>query len=304
MIFIYGEEQYFIDKKLNSIIKKEGLDPIKFDEASDLASIIAEIATISWFSEKKLIVLKNIKALTGEEETQEIINALNTLDDSLEVVIINNFKIKKSNSLVKFLLKNADIHEVKSLDSKDMASTIREIVISKGGSITNAAAINLGTKVPNDLRIIISEIDKLMLESQEIDKDQIERSIGEYVIEDAFSLSNAISAMDKNGIIYSYNKMIKNNEESTVIISKIASVFLFALKVNQYKKLHMNNMEIATKMNAHIFRIKKASELISTTTNESIKGIIIKLAHLDKNIKTGNVNDLIGLNDFMLNLIM
>ncbi|MCK5807318.1 MAG: hypothetical protein KAG91_02905, partial [Mycoplasmataceae bacterium] len=60
MKFIYGEEQYLIQKELNNFAKNKNVDPILFNEDDTTEDIVSEISTISMFESEKFIILKNI----------------------------------------------------------------------------------------------------------------------------------------------------------------------------------------------------------------------------------------------------
>ena len=304
MKFIYGEEQYLIQRELKTYSKTQEVEPLVFDELDSTENIISEISTISMFQPKKYIVLKNITALSKNIEAKELVRALKTIDDTISVVVISeSSKLTKTNDLIKFLLSNASVSEVKKISNNKVVDTIRDIVKSKGGEISNGTILLLSRKLPNNLRIIITEIDKLLLESNVITSEMVEISIGKYLIDDAYALSNAIVALDKHAIVLAYNKLLNKGEEATKIIGQMASTLNLAVLVSAYMEQGKTAQQTADESKIHIFRIKKAIEMINQGSIKNIKHIVVKLAELDKNIKTGKVDKDLGLDRFVLELI-
>ena len=58
--FVYGEEKYLVEQKVNQIIKQEKLleEPVFFNVEAKLAAVIDEIVTFGLFSQKKLLFCK------------------------------------------------------------------------------------------------------------------------------------------------------------------------------------------------------------------------------------------------------
>ncbi len=141
------------------------------------------------------------------------------------------------------------------------------------------------------------------MESFDITKEMVEISIGEYQLDSGFELSNAIASFDKHGIVLAYNKLLKAKTEATIIISQIASVLNLAILVSAYKEQNIPNQRIADETKIHIFRIKKANDILNYDSVDRIKKTVVDLANLDKNIKSGLVDKDKALDLFILNLI-
>lgn len=304
MKFIFGEESYLIAKELNKIKKNIGLDPIIYNDLSSIEDIISEINTISLFSEKKLIFLKNIIAFKKDSEAKILIKELKNLDEENNILVfVFEGNIIQKNIFYQYLQKNAKTIICNKISDRDLPKTIREIVQSQGGNISASASISLANKVPNDLRLIMKEISKLLLETNNITKENIETSVGDYQNDNIFALSNALTSNSYLEIIKAYNEKINKGEEITVIISQIASIFNLVYKVMIYQKAGYKIQEIADDLKIHKFRIQKALDIIYSRNELKIKNIIDKLANLDNNIKTGIIDPKIGMDNLILELI-
>ncbi|RTZ68864.1 MAG: DNA polymerase III subunit delta [Tenericutes bacterium] len=303
MKYFYGQETYLINREIKRISKSGEYEVVIYDETSKLDDIIMEITTYSLFNDDKLIILKNISAFSNKDEAMEIINTISKSLEGVTIIFVTyDDKIPKG-KLGDYLKKNSETREFKSLSKNDVPSTIIEIVESKGGSITNGAAISLANKIPHDLRIIISEIEKLLHESNEITQEMIDHSISDYSIIDAFAFSNAVASLDTAEIMSTYQIQIQSGKEPMTLIAQMATVFTLAETVDSYKEVGMNLNQIATETGIHKFRIKKANELLNRLTRISIHELITKLTELESNIKSGLIDPKIGLTNFLLHLI-
>lgn len=305
MKFLYGEEDYLINLEAKKIENRfqDGI-VTHYDTNDDFETILMDISTISMFAENKLIFIKNSKALENTKLAQELLDEVQHAMKHIDIVFLKEgTKIDKKNPLVSFLLSNADVSKFDKIDSKNIISTIKEIVAQRGGTITNSAAIKLAAKLPDNLRLIVTEIKKLINESPNITDKMIEVSIGDYVNDDYFGLTNAITSSDEQAIVASFRDRMNHGEPITMMIGQIASILNLALLVAAYRKQGLSSQDISNELKIHIFRIKKASEMLADSSEDNIKRLLLELAELDKNIKSGKIDEKSGINNFILNLI-
>lgn len=303
MKIFYGEESYLINQEVVKFGKTIGVKPTVFSEEEPLANIILDITTVSMFFDKKIVVIKNHEVITDREKGKNFLNEVGELDESVHVIfVLEQNKLPKS-TIVEYIAQKGETKEFKRLSDNNIVPTIKDIVQAKGGTITNGAAIRLASKVPNDLRTIVNEVEKLVNQNSEINEEMIETSIGDYVKEDSFALANALTNGDTHEILRAYSERKKALEEPTFLIGQISSVLSLALQVNSLRRQGLTNQDISDKTKIHIFRIKKASDLIARNSIEKIKDLVIKLAELDADIKTGKIEDQMGLDNFILEVV-
>ena len=302
MKFIYGSESYLIDQELKKYIDIDNVEPIIYSNNEPIDEIMLDMSTASMFFENKLIIIKNHSVLDSKTNSDEFIDLLKETQTDI-IFIKETDKLDKKSKLINFLLDNAEVKEIKAVNSRQMISFVKDAISRKGGTIDNMAAIELVNMLPEDLRIVMTEIEKLLMETNHITMPQIKKSVGEYHKDDYFALSNAIVSLDSHGIIDAFNKRKAMGEEPTVIIAQISSVLTLALNVWTLKKQGMSLQDISDKMKIHIFRVKKSNELLQNLKGQSIEGLIKDLANLDYNIKSGKVDPLLGLENFIIKLI-
>ncbi|MGL5205439.1 MAG: DNA polymerase III subunit delta [Metamycoplasmataceae bacterium] len=307
MYFIYGEELFLIDKEIKKILKSnEGAKPIFFDAESSIYDVLNEINTFSIFDDKKIIILKDFNLLTKSNTAydQELINSINNKNESCILIFaFSSSKPKSPSTLFRYLLDNAKVIEIKKYSNAELSGIIQKIVDSKGGTILNINAILLSVKLPNDLNLIIREIDKLLLENSEITKDMIKNSIAKYHSNNIFEFINSFQESDASGLFRAYKEKIDNGESIVNLISQLSNALILCSNIYSYKASNMRIEEIANKLKIHIFRVKKSNELLNTMGIEKIKKIIQMLSDLDSNIKTGKIDEVIGFEKLLLEII-
>ncbi|MGL6124907.1 MAG: DNA polymerase III subunit delta [Metamycoplasmataceae bacterium] len=307
MYFIYGEELFLINKQIKKILKENmGIKPIFFDTESSVYDVVNEINTFSIFEDKKIIVLKdfNLLAKSNTAYDQEIINSIKNKNSNCVLIFsYSEAKPKTPSVLFKFLLDNAKVIEIKKYTNAELSGIIQDIVKSKGGIISNINAILLSVKLPNDLNLIIKEIDKLLLENKEITKEMIKTSIAKYNSNNIFEFINCFQESDASGLFRAYKERIDNGDTIINLISQLANALILCSNIYSYKSINMRIEEIAEEMNIHIFRVKKGNEFLNTMGIKRIKNIIQMLTNLDTDIKKGRVGEVIGFEKLLLEII-
>ena len=307
MYFIYGEELFLIDKQIKKILKKNNdAKSIFYDANSTIYEAINEINTFSIFDDKKVIIFKDFYLLSKSTAThdQEMINSIKNKNENIILIFsFSEVKPKSPTPLFKYLLKETQAIEVKKYTQLQLAGVIREIITSKGGSIANIDSILLSTKLPNDLNIIIREIDKLLLEDKQITKEMIYTSISKYNSNNIFEFINSFQDNDVVGLFRSYKERIENGEVIINLISQLSNALILCSTIQSYKSLRKRVEEISEEMKIHIFRVKKADELLRNLGFKRIKILIEMLSELDYKIKSGEINEVIGFEKLLLEII-
>lgn len=293
-----------MEKELNKILMDSTFEPIFYTSTEPIQEIISDASTTSMFSNnKKLIIVKNHEIFSTKEPLGEFIDTIKFNEDCEFLFIYETNKLNVKNELISFLLEYADSKEYKKINQKDMINIIKDIVADMQGEIDNKALISLSSKLPVDLRIVFNEIEKLLLENNKITYEMVEVSINKYLKDDYFALSNAITSNDHHGIIESYRNHIDRGDDASVIIGQISSILSLALQVHSLRKQGLTNQDISDKLKIHIFRVKKALELINSSNKNDILSLIKTLAELDSNIKKGLVEPNLGLEVYLIKLI-
>lgn len=303
MKIFYGEEEFLIEQEIKKIVSENMVEPSFFSEDDNLDFILLDISTVSLFFDKKTIIIKNHPFIKDEKLAEKFLTDYLPNEENIDLIIVWNNATLPANKLTAFCKQTNKIKKFDKVDKKNIITTIQEIVALKKGTISNSAAIKLTNKLPDDLRLIVAEIDKLLLINLKITDELVEESIDSYAKDDFFALSNALTSGDVWEVLYTYKERKKNNEETTQIIGQITSLYSLALQVYSLQQTGLTLQNIADQLNVHIFRVKKASELVGRSSIEKLKKLMLKLALLDAEIKQGKIDPDFGLDKFILDVV-
>lgn len=307
---LYGEDTFGMNKFINDLMKKEQIeDKITYDyEESNIKDVLEECSYNDLFGNKKLVVLNNATFLTGK-------TTLN--DDSLELYInnpneltililkVNEDKLDERKKLVKLLKEKSILKAYKSLDIKDINIYIKNYLLNEGYKIDNNIIPLIASRINGNTKVLNSELNKLMLykiNAKTITKDDVLKVITKYEEDNIFKLVDAVIKKDKPSIFTLYKGLIDNKEEPAVIMSLLSNNLRIILQSGILYKDGYSKDKIASYLNEHPYRISLALENSRLIEKKELINDLNKLAILDYQIKSGEVDRFKGLEAFFIEL--
>ena len=119
---------------------------------------------------------------------------------------------------------------------------------------------------------------------------------------DIFKLIDNILNKNKEQAIECLEEMMKYGEEPLALIIMLANQFRIMYQAKMLVKKGYSERDIASLLDIHEYRVKKALEKARMYNESIILDNLEKLANLDYDIKSGNIDKNIGLELFLLNL--
>lgn len=311
---IYGEDIYVIQKKTKSLSIEflKTIDPLNFVKYDFLDlpfdELLVEINTLPLGVEKKVVILDNVLFLNkknkdiNESQITELINFIsNNNEDILLVLIVRESKIDDGNIIVKTIKNNGAIVVANYIKDQDWPIAARNFFNKRNIKITPEAINELIYRCQGNTLLFFNEAEKLSIYKDNITKDDVVELVIRPFEQENFALSNALLNSSKDEILRIYRDYITLNIEPIVIIAQLASSFRTYINVFTLASIGKNNVEIATELNIHPYRVKLAMDLRSRTTLEKMHQTSEQLYELDLNIKSGKVDRHLAFELFLLN---
>ncbi|MEE3928007.1 hypothetical protein V2E24_00245 [Mycoplasmopsis ciconiae] len=297
MKLIYGIENFFIENEITKIKKKfDDQNIVIFEPNTPVNEIEEKIANNNIFDQAKLFIIKNLDILASKgakmDNYQSLLRLLKNINQNNyknTVVFVANVDKLNSNSFSAFLLDNSQVFLAKSLEKKSLFSVIQNYIKKNNGEISHDNLTYFLEIMPDDLNVIINEVNKLLLENKNISAQMINNSISVYNKNDIFAFSNSLSSANFESI---YRKLLERLNENTDVISLIAQfsdLVINAYKYYAYAKIDLKEAQMANLEKIHPFRIKSAGILLRRYGIKKVIHLIKELQKLDFYYK--NVGD-------------
>ncbi|WP_027090547.1 DNA polymerase III subunit delta [Thomasclavelia saccharogumia] len=316
MIFvIYGEESFLMEQKLQ-VLKKEyncseemmNLSIYRGDEDS-MESVYEDLITPPFFTDKKMIVLKNLYFLTTKKlkkDNSEIEYFEKCLDnDSKEVIFViyhvgKDFDERKK--IVKRLRKEAKFFEIDKVNHYKLSDSTRQAVKRRNAVIDDDALELLLSRLGDSLNNVVMEVEKLCLYDKHITYETVDKLVSKPLDENVFALTSAILQRNRQKMFSIYKDLMILNEEPIKLIVLIAGQMRLIYQVKLLDRKGYTNKEIGKILGVNPYRLKYLrQEGKDFDLNELLK-CLDALSKLDVEIKTGKIDKKMGLELFMIRI--
>ena len=212
-------------------------------------------------------------------------------------------KLDERKKIVKLLKKNVTVIHKESIDEKDLPKFVIKEFLNNGYKIDYKTASYFVDYVGKNVDILLSEINKMIIykdTDKEIFIEDILNISSKGFNDNVFDLSDAIMKKDFKKIFSCYNDLMILKEEPIKIIALLASQFTLVYQSKLLSKEGFMSKDIASTLKVHPYRVKLALE--TNYPDFELKDILKKLHNLDYEIKTGKVDKIVGLENFLLHL--
>lgn len=306
---IYGNDYSLIKREIDKITKEIN-DVTTYDLSLEkVDNLLNDASVISMFGDKKALIGEN--ALFLSTSSSSINHDLDYLQryleddnhDNIVIFTLNENKLDERKKIVKLLKKRATVIHKDVIKDKDLPDFVRDEFFNNGYKIDYKAASYFVQYAGSNVDILISEINKMMMykDGDKIIKiEDINEITSKKMNDNIFDLSNAI--MDKNfkKMYECYNDLMTLKEEPIKIIAMLGSTFTLVYQCKLLYNDGKRQNEIADILKVHPYRVKLAIENNYKINN--IKEILKKLHNLDYEIKSGQIDKAVALDNFLLHL--
>ncbi len=298
-----------LQKKIEEIIHKNHFEESLVDtydmEEVSLDSVLEDLDTYGLFSLQKVIIMKNVEAVSFEEEKQKTEHFLHYLKDPNPdyLLIITTKKLDERKKITKEIKKLTEYVKVQ-FSAKDYAKEALSLY-----QIENKALLLLLDYCKEDITKLQNECDKLKmycLDTKTITEDDIKKLVVKKLndaTEVTFSFVRALAEKNKKLALELYYELLSYQIEPLSIIGLLASQIRIIYQVKLLQKKHLSNDEMARILKEKSsYRIAKTKEFIYSYQEEELLQMMIQLADVDLKIKSSDVEANFLIELFILNI--
>jgi len=306
IIFLYGEDTYSSNQKLNQIkakflkeVDSAGLnlttldgDKLKFEEFNQ------QVKASPFLARKRMVIIKNLISENKSKEIQkEIVELLNQTDQNAQDENILVFwesidypENKSKNALWTRLAKEKLAEKFELLKPAQLNAWVKKEIEKQGGKIDNQAISFLAATVGNDLWQMSNEITKLLNYCQDkpITTIDIEKLVKAKFDDNIFNLVDALGNNNKKLALKLMSDQFNLETDEIYLLAMLIRQFRILLEIKDLLNEHprMTKDIIAKEIGIHPFVAQKALWQVKNFTLEKLKQIYQLLMDLDFKLKT------------------
>jgi len=316
VIFLYGEDEFLSSRKLAEIKQKfaEKNNPAMaglFDFADkdfDLGGITLDATSGGLFSDKKLIIIKNLlaaKKSPANENFESFLKRKNKGEyKDIILVFWEGKKFGKDSKIYKFLQKNSKKQEFSYLSGVRLISWIGQEARERSGNATTIAkeaAEKLAVFTEGNSFLLSSEIDKLIAYKGkgEILCSDVDLLVKAKIDTDIFKTVDALARRDKKEALRLLHGHLNSGDDPFYILSMFFYQFRNLVKIKPLVDKNWSSQEISGKLKMHPFVLRKSLDQARNFSWESLKSLYQRLCDIDFETKTGKIDIGLALDQFI-----
>jgi len=245
LYLVFGNEEYFkkkvIDMIVNRAIPKANRD---FDfislygDDTTAGDIIDIFSTKPFFSENKVIYIRNFDSLKTSEQ-QKIITQCQQ-DVSGNILLLTTSSFDSRLKISKTVLKSGVVVQCRSpYKPEDMKPWLIEEAKSEGKIISTEATTLFVNKVELDYSAAANELEKLLLycyQKNKIDLSDVQVCIGNTKTHNIFDFINSVGDKDLTKSLIIMENLLDNKEAAVFIVTMLTRLFTQLWKINRFRK--------------------------------------------------------------------
>lgn len=289
-----------LNTKLEHLKATNPLVEISFLEAetSDPNKIVDEILSQSLFSSTRIFIIKRIYRNKKKELFLEKILNLIEQNTSKDIVLFwEDQKIKSNTKYYKFFLKGNNIEEQDALNKRTFIPWAKARIAKSELKIEANALKELSERTNYDPERLNMEIEKFRLndEKKSISIDDVESLTTDTLERDIWSLIDAINESDTVKSMNILENLNKQSVDPNYIISMLARNLRLITLTKFLLEKDSSSREIASALKVPPFLVPNLIKGAKKYSTERLVTIFTKLSNLDFQIKTGQIDGVLGL---------
>lgn len=296
---LYGSENYLIkmyrDRLRDGIMGEpdqmnysrfEGKN-IELNEVNDTAQ------TLPFFSERRLIIIEQSGLFKAQSDMADI---LSRAAESTIFMFVEQ-EVDKRSKLYKFIKSHGYISEMNGLDEKNLRLFIVSLLEASGKRLTQNTANYLLDKTGADMENIQIEVEKLIsyaLDRDSITIEDVDAVVTTQITGKIFQMMDAIGLKQQSKALSLYYDLLSVREKPPHILYLIMRHFNILLQVKDLLANGFVASTIPAKVGVPPFTVGKYISQSKNFTKENLFRALKTAADTDEMIKTGRIQDKIG----------
>lgn len=305
---VWADDYLAASNKLDEI--KDGFnissDPIIYNLNDDgLYSLVDELTTVSLFDDVKFVVCKgseNLFSNKSDKAFSELLKAMNDINSNNVLVLLFMNELDMSHERYSMIKRFSTFIEVKTKNIK--LDEYAKKTFSNDGFIVDDNVIQLLVSYSDSLSKLRSYIDQLecyKYEEKKITTSDVMLLIPSPLDDNVYSLIDAVLANNKKLMLKGYQDMKLKSMQASNLVSMLLNKFQEIYNVNVLIKSGFNQGMLAETLNISSGRAYYMIKNAKSYSMKEIKKHLDLLNELDYKIKTGQIDQNLGLELYFLN---
>ncbi|HKJ05069.1 MAG TPA: DNA polymerase III subunit delta [Geopsychrobacteraceae bacterium] len=254
LLLVYGQESFLVERivqQVKSAVLPEGTEDFNFTQFSAKDALAEEIIstalTLPVFSERRLVLIKNVQQLPATTQDQLLEYLQNPASETC--LLLTGEKIDSRRKFFQTLRKRGAAVEFKPLYENQLPAFVREQLSLDNFDITGDALTLFCSRVGTNLQEVRTELGKLQTylgALRLIDVVDVQAVVSKVRSENVFDIGNAVARGETGKAFSLSKKLIEEGEAPLKILSLLVRHYRQLWKLRELQVKGKNQKEMAS----------------------------------------------------------
>lgn len=306
---ISGESYLLVDEKIEEIVK-DSKNITTFDLAENsLEDVIVEAGYVSMFMEEKYIIVKNANFFgtdkIKEEDNELLLNYLEHPIPESVIIFVCNTKLDSRKKITKVIKDKYSLITISNLKYYEIESRVMEFFKKQGFNTDMDTVKYIVANGLNNYDIVMMEVQKLLLYYSTpgmISLEDVNHIVSKPINTNNFLFVDAIVDNDLEKSLDLLQDLKVMKVEPTVLFSLIARDYRIMLQIRTLLEEGKREYAIMSELGLQDWQLDKYLKTIFPYKIKELESILVKLANIDLDIKSGKIDKYVALELFILDI--
>lgn len=297
---LFGAEDYlkrqYRDKLAEALVDTEDTMNYNYFEGNNfqLQAVLDIGETLPFFTDKRVLVLENSGLF--KKAPEEIEKRLEQFPDSTHVIFVEK-EVDKRSRLYKWIGKHGYASELNTPDEKMLITWVKGLCRAEGKQIEDSAIFYFVEHMGTDMLLLKNELEKLFCyryESERITVEDIREVCVSQASDKMFEMLDAIGVHNQDKALLLYHDLLALREPAMRVLYMLTRHFHILMQMSVLMSEGKDNKGMAAACGIPPFSVKKYAAQAEKYSYERLKNMVEKCQATDQGIKTGMVQDVVG----------
>jgi DNA polymerase III subunit delta len=295
LYYLYGDEQYLVDTCVQLLLERLVTPDLRdfnldvfYGTESRSEDIACAAATLPMFAAWRAVVVKRADALSATA-LEALLPCLRQPSPSTCLIFIGE-KIDQRKKFFAELKKNGALVECKRLYENQLPAFVRDEVAARGKSLESVATDMLVHLVGNNLRDLVTELEKAVLFVGARDKitvADIKAIVSDTRINTVFELTDSLGGKELDRALRSLHTLLAGGEAPLLILAMVARHYRQLWKVHELLNTTSVKTEIAKGAGINPYFLEGIIRQAKNYSAAELHDIFERIFVTDLSLKTG-----------------
>lgn len=297
---LFGTEDYlkrqYRDKLAKAMVDTEDTMNYNYFEGNNfqLQAVLDIGETLPFFAEERVLVLENSGLFKKTPEEME--KRLEQFPDSTHVIFVEK-EVDKRSRLYKWIGKHGYASEMNTPDEKMLITWVKGLCRAEGKQIADSAIFYFVEHMGTDMLLLKNEMEKLFCycyDSEKITLEDIREVCVSQASDKMFEMLDAIGVHNQDKALLLYHDLLALREPAMRVLYMLTRHFHILMQISVLMSEGKDNKAMAAACGIPPFSVKKYAAQAGKYSYERLKSMVEKCQATDQGIKTGMVQDVVG----------